>query len=608
MHNDHWLIEAMVYFGAAAIAVPIFKRIGLGSVLGYLVAGVIIGPFGFKLITDTASVLQFSEFGVVLLLFLVGLELEPKRLWQLRKQIFGLGLLQVALTLVAIAAISMIVASALSIATLTWQIAVVLGMAATMSSTAIALQMLDERNLTTTIAGKSAFSVSLFQDLAVIPLLLVLGLIAPSKTGSDAFSWKPILYAIGILIGMVVAGRIILRPILRWIASTGMREIFIAFALFLVVGSAWLTQSVGLSMAMGSFMAGVLLADSEYRMELEVDIDPFKGLLLGLFFMAVGMSLNVELVMQQPLLIFALALIVVAIKLLVLFGLAWSFKLCKQDAWIFAFSISAVGEFAFVLLGTANSLQLLSKEQAALCNAIVALSMLTTPLLFILYEKLIAPRYNKTNVEQEADMIEERNRVIVAGAGRFGQIVLRILVGRNVGTTVIEHDPEQVELIRNFGWRTYYGDASRIDVLEQAGIAQAKVLVLATNDEEATLNIAQYVQAHYPQVRIIARAKGRTDAFSLARLGVEVIRETFGSALMAGELTLEALGDSPFIARKQVHLFKEHDLQFFRDQLPHVGDLKKIRAMADQGRTDLNNLLSAERSARTSQSQGDSSW
>jgi monovalent cation:proton antiporter-2 (CPA2) family protein len=610
MHNDQIFIQALIYFGAAIVAVPIFKRFGLGSVLGYLIAGVAIGPWGLKLITDTESVLQVSELGIVLLLFLVGLELEPKRLWQLRKQIFGLGLLQVVVTTGAVALIAKLIASVFDVSSITWPIALVLGMAASMSSTAIALQMLDERNLTDTIAGKSAFSVALFQDLAVIPLLLVLAALAPEKAdnAANAFSWKQVGLAIGLIAGLVLAGRLLLRPLLRWIAATGMREIFIAFALFLIVGSALLTQSVGLSMALGSFIAGILLADSEYRMELEVDIEPFKGLLLGLFFMAVGMAINVGLVIKNPLLVITLALAVVALKLIVLTGLAWLFKLCKQDTWVFGFSISAVGEFAFVLLGQAATLNIFNGEQAALFNAIVALSMLTTPLLFVLYEKVLLPKYNQGTKPEKADEISEKNRVIIAGAGRFGQIVLRLLAGRKVGVTVVDHDPSQIELIRQFGWRTYYGDAGRIDVLEQAGIDQAKVFVIAINDVEATHTIAKYVVEHHPNVQIIARAKGRTDAFALAKLGVEVIRETLGSALMAGELTLEALGDSRYMAKRQVHLFKEHDAKVFAQQLPHIGNTEKIRAMVNQGKDDVRNLLEAERQARTSQPSGEATW
>jgi monovalent cation:proton antiporter-2 (CPA2) family protein len=610
MHHDQIFVQALVYFAAAIIAVPIFKRLGLGSVLGYLIAGVAIGPWGFKLITDTQSVLQVSELGIVLLLFLVGLELEPKRLWQLRRQIFGLGLMQVAVSIAVIAAMVKLCANIWGAPDITWAIAIVTAMAATMSSTAIALQILEERNLTNTSAGKAAFSVSLFQDLAVIPLLLILAALAPEKASNptSTFSWKQIGLAIALIAGLVLAGRLLLRPLLRWIAATAMREIFIAFALFLIVGSALLTQSVGLSMALGSFIAGILLADSEYRMELEVDIEPFKGLLLGLFFMAVGMAINVGLVIKNPLLVIALAIGVVALKLIVLTGLAWLFKLGKADTWVFGFSISAVGEFAFVLLGQAASLSILTADQAALCNAVVAISMLTTPLLFIIYQKFMAPRYNKATKPETPDTIVEKNRVIIAGAGRFGQIVLRLLVGRQVGVTIIDHDPAQIELIRSFGWRTYYGDAGRIDVLEQAGIDQAQVFVIAIDDVEAAFTIAKYVTEHYPNVKVVARAKGRTDAFALAKLGVEVIRETLGSALMVGELTLEALGDSRYMAKRQAHLFKEYDAYFFQQQLPHIGDREKIRAMVNQGRDDVRNLLEAERDARKSQPSGETSW
>jgi monovalent cation:proton antiporter-2 (CPA2) family protein len=608
MHNDQFLIEALIYFGAAIIAVPIFKRLGLGSVLGYLVAGVLIGPWGLKFITDTESVLRVSELGVVLLLFLVGLELEPKRLWQLRKQIFGLGSLQVTLSIALIAGVTKGVANAFSYSTITWPIALVIGMCASMSSTAIALQMLEERNLLDTTSGKAAFSVALFQDLAVIPLLLLLAALAPNQANqTNAFSWQQIGIAVALIIAMIVFGRLLLRPLLRWIAATGMREIFIAFSLFLIVGSAWLTQSVGLSMALGSFIAGVLLADSEYRMELEVDIDPFKGLLLGLFFMAVGMALDVGIVMQQPWLVLLCALGVVALKLIVLIGLAWQFKLCKADTWVFAFSISAVGEFAFVLLGQASGLNILTPSQAAFCNAVVALSMLTTPLLFVVHEKFIAPNFNSQK-PAKADDIDERNRVIIAGAGRFGQIVLRLLVGRQIGVTMIDHDPAQIELMRNFGWRGYYGDAARIDVLESAGIEKAQVLVIAIDDVAGAYTIAKYVREHYPNIKVIARARGRTDAFELTKLDVETIRETLGSALMAGEKTLEALGDAPYAARKSAHMFKLYDAAFLKAQIPHVGDVEKTRALVNQGRQDLKALLEAERKTPSNNASGDKAW
>ena len=585
--DDHgFLIQSLTYLAAAALFVPVFQRIGLGSVLGYLVAGIAIGPWGLRLITDLETVSRVSELGVVMLMFLVGLELNPTRLWSLRRSIFGLGTLQVVITIVAVAVI-------LRVLGLAWPAAWVLGMAAAMSSTAIALQILAERGLTSTPPGQSAFSVSLFQDLAVIPLLLGLSLLAPDQAGPEPIPWRKIAVAIGMIAGMVVAGRWLLRPLLRWIATIRMREIFIAFALLLIVGSAFLTESVGLSMALGSFIAGVLLADSEYRMELEVDIDPFKGLLLGLFFIAVGMSIDIGLVLRSPVLVVALAIAAVALKWLVLRLLGRLFKLCREDGWLFALSLSQVGEFAFVLVTQAQSDRVLSAEQAGLANAVVAISMLTTPLLFLLYDRLIAPAYAQAG-KREPDRIDERNAIIVAGMGRFGQITVRLLAARKIPVTIIDHDPNQIELIGRFGWRTYYGDARRPDVLRAAGIDQARLCVLAMDDPKAVLDTGRYIRSHFPQVQLLARARGRTDALELERAGIPAIRETFGSALEAAERALVVLGDDPETARRTAQRFREADAAGFQTQLAVIDDEEKLIALSDQGRRDLSRLLESE--------------
>jgi monovalent cation:proton antiporter-2 (CPA2) family protein len=598
MHAHGFLIQALIYLGAAALFVPLFHRLGLGSVLGYLVAGVVIGPQALGLITEMDVVNQVSELGVVLLLFLIGLELNPARLWELRKAIFGLGILQVAAT-------SALVALLAVIAGVSWQAGVLLGMAVSMSSTAIALQILAERNLGSGRAGQSAFAVSLFQDLAVIPMLLIVAALAASvgappvnSTAAAAAGippWlKELLIAIALIASMVFAGRLVLRPLLRLIASTGMREVFIAFALLLIVGSAALTLSVGLSMALGSFIAGLLLADSEYRMELQVDIDPFKGLLLGLFFIAVGMSLDLRLIASQPWLVAGLALAAVAVKLAVLVPVAMLGQLRQQHGYVFAFSISAVGEFAFVLLTQGRTGGLLTPEQAALANAVVAVSMLTTPLLFVLFDKVIAPRYTQRKV-QESEVVDEGNPVLIAGAGRFGQIPLRMLSGRRIGATLIDHDPDQVDSMRKFGWRGYYGDARRPDVLEAAGIARAKVLVLAMDDPRAVLETAQYVKTHYPQVALIARARSRVEAIELRKLGAVALRETFGSALQAAQHVLLELGDSAEVAQRAAAHFKAVDLaQLERQGQVRSDDMDGLIAIAAQGRRELETLLAAE--------------
>ncbi len=595
MHPPPFLLQAMVYLGAAALFVPLFHRIGLGSVLGYLMAGIVIGPGVAALIGDPSSVAGVSELGVVLLLFLVGLDLSPARLWSMRRSIFGLGLLQMTLTIALFAA-------ALHLLGLGWQAALALGMAAAMSSTAIALQILEERKLMPSAAGQSAFAVSLFQDISVVPLLLLLSVLAApgettaGQTHAPGFSMTAVATAVGLLAVMIAAGRLVLRPVLRWIASTRMREVFIAFALLLVVGSAWLTQAVGLSMAMGAFIAGVLLADSEYRMELVVDIEPFKGLLLGLFFMSVGMSLDLALVRQMPLQVLGLAGAAVIAKLLVMYLLGRLFRLDRGDSLTFSLSLSAIGEFAFVLLGVAAASRLIDGTQAGLANAVVAASMLTTPVLFTLLDRFRA-RHTTALAPRTADTIDEHNRVIVAGMGRFGQVVVRMLTAKNIALTVIDHDPDQVELARQFGWRTYYGDVRRPDVLESAGIAEASLCILAIDDTEGTLAITRELRTQYPNLAIIARARGRTDALELERLGASSIRETFGSALAAAELALRANGISAPAARRASLRFQEHDRSLFARQLEAGGDRNKLIAIAAQGRRDLRALLQSEQAA-----------
>lgn len=585
---EHGLLQALIYLGAAALFVPIFKRIGLGSVLGYLVAGIAIGPWASGLISQTDVVQEVSELGVVLLMFLVGLELNPSRLWALKRSIFGLGSLQVLATIGAVAA-------AVHGLGLSWPTAAALGMAASMSSTAIALQLLNERKLTLAPPGQASFSVALFQDIAVIPLLLGLSLLAPVADGGRHHlpSWQPIATAAALIAVMIVGGRLLLRPLFRWIADIGMREIFISFALLLVVGSALLTESVGLSMAMGSFIAGLLLADSEYRMELEVDIDPLKGLFLGLFFMSVGMSLDLQQVLTQPFVIVGLALSIVLIKIVVMRTLGLPFGLRHQDGWMFALSLSQIGEFAFVLLSEGRNHDVIPANEASLARTVVAVSMLTTPLLFLAYDRWIEPLYTRA-AQRNPDRIEERKPVIVVGIGRFGQIIVRLLRARNIDATVIDIDPGQITAVARFGWRTYYGDASRPDVLEAAGVAEARLVVLAFNQPEQVLATARYLHGRYPKLQLLARARGRTDAIELERAGITAIRETFGSALETAERALVMLGDEPLAASRIAERFREHDVELLQ-QMMHADGEEEARAIYDQGRARFLQLLEAER-------------
>ncbi len=579
------LQDTLIFLVAAVLAVPLFKRLGLGAVLGYLIAGVIIGPAGLKLIDNPDSVLKFAEFGVVLLLFLVGLELNPRKLWQLRVPIFGMGGLQVFIT-------AGIVAGVMIVAGLPWPIALVIGIAALQSSTSVALALMAERNLLPTPGGRSALSVSLFQDIMVIPILLLLAAIAPVKEGAAAHGFS-LWQGAALIVGMVVIARFAMRPVLRFIANTGLREVFIAFSLLLVLGAAYAAEHVGFSMALGTFLAGVLLAESEYRHELNLDIEPFKGLLLGLFFIAVGMSVQMRLFVEQPLLIIGGALALVALKMAVLYGIARLFKLCGQDGLLFAVIISQVGEFAFVILTAARAQGTLPGPYADIMNAIVAASILTTPLLFMALTRFVMPRMN-AQASRQADTIEERNEIIVAGFGRFGQVVARLLLARGYGVTLIDHNADQVEFTRRFGFKSYYGDASRIDVLEAAGIAQARALVLAIDDGAVIAETVKLVQARFPQVQVLARAIGRTDAYELENLGVIHERETFRAAARLGEKTLIALGETPHQAHLATRTFIAHDEKILKDSAQHRGDTTTLISLSDRARADLSALLTRE--------------
>ena len=578
--ETNFLGQALIYLAAGVIAVPLFKRIGLGSVLGYLAAGMAIGPWGLKLIDDPQTVLHFAEFGVVMLLFLIGLELDPERLWTLRRPILGMGSAQVIVTASVVGVVAWMLGTPPGAA-------FVIGSGFAMSSTAIALASLQEKNLLTTPGGQASFSVLLFQDLAVIPLLLAVGLL----NHEASLDWRSAFVGIALIAALLVGGRFVLRPALRIIANTRLREVFVAAALLLVIGIAVLMEAVGLSMALGAFLAGVILADSEYREELEVDIEPFKGLLLGLFFIAIGMSVDLGLFARTPFLILALALGIVVLKIAVLFPIAHLFGYCgRADATLFAIALSQAGEFAFVLFGAAGPL--LPPATLSLLNAAVAVSMLTTPLLFILYEKALAPRL----AEQPAvpAVVDQANPVIIAGFGRFGQVVSRVLNGLRISATLIDHDPNQVDLVRRFGNPAYYGDASRLDVLERAGLARARLLIVAIDDYEAALRTVRQVRRRYPELALIARAHSRSDAYEYMDLGVPAVREAFGSALDAAELAMRALGHGPVAARRVVTQFRRHDEELMELMAPHRGEVKQLIALNQQGRRDLEKLLTAE--------------
>lgn len=577
------LFQAFIYLAAAVLAVPLFKRLGLGSVLGYLIAGILIGPYALQLINDPEHVLHFAEFGVVLLLFLIGLELEPQKVWELRKSLFGLGGLQVAVTMLLAAAFA--IGSGLS-----WQVAVVAGAGLAMSSTAIGLASLQEKKLLATPGGQASFAVLLLQDMSVIPLFMLLAVMAPANDLGSTDAWA-VPKALAMVGAIVIASRTILRPVMRLVAKTGMREIFFAFSLLLVVGVSIAVQSVGLSMALGTFLAGVLLANSEYRYELRLDLEPVKGLLLGLFFIAVGMSVDIALVADRPAVVIGLSLLVIAVKMAILFGLGLLFRLAKREALLMAAALSQIGEFAFVIFSAAMAQNLLPRETYAMLNAIVAVSMLMTPLLLILHDRFVRVDCR----QQPPDHIKETNAVIIAGFGRFGQIVGRVLFANGVSATLIDNDPDQVELTRQFGWRCYYGDASRLDLLEEAGIAHARLLVIAIDDPAAALAMAKRVKQRWSHVPIITRARGRTDAFDFRDLELHPIRETFYSSLEAAKQALITLGETATTAARIVRRFEQHDEAQLDAMRKVRNDRQAVLNISEQGRQDLRAVLMAER-------------
>lgn len=549
-------LQAFVYLLAAVLAVPLAKRLGLGSVLGYLVAGVAIGPLLGLVGQETQSIQHFAEFGVVLMLFLVGMELDAKQLWQMRQRLLGLGGLQVLLTTGAVAGLALALGQP-------WQIALALGMILAMSSTAIVLQSLNEKGLAKTEGGRSGFSVLLFQDIAVIPILAILPLLAISapvaESGHEDMSlvaglpgWANALVVLGAIAAVVFGGRFLTRPLFGYVARSGLREVFTAAALMLVIGIAALMSLVGLSPALGTFLAGVVLASSEFRHELESTIEPFKGLLLGLFFITVGAGIDFEMLLSQFALVLGLALGVMLIKALVLLVLAKIFHLSGSDKWLFALSLAQAGEFGFVLLGYSQQQGIFGSELGALLSMVVALSMFLTPGLFILFEKVILPRVTRSANERQADTIDEQGPVIIAGIGRFGQIVNRLLRANGVKTVVLDREYAQVERLRDIQMKSFFGDVSNPELLHTAGIESAKMLVVAIDDVEGATELVRHVRHNYPQVVILARAFDRGHTYALTEAGADwVVSETFHSALNMGGEALTRLGLHPFVAEQR---------------------------------------------------------
>ena len=593
-HSPAWLVNSFIYLAAAVIAVPVAKKLGLGSIIGYLVAGIAIGPWGLKLVTNVQDILAFAEFGVVLMLFLVGLELEPKRLWNLRRPIFGWGSAQV----MACAAVITSVAMAFGV---DWKIALVAGLGLALSSTAIALQAIGERNLMRTSSGQAGFSILLFQDVAAIPILALLPLLGALAGENEAVAQSnralEALKIIAVIGGIILGGRLLLRPVLGWIAKSDTPEIFTAASLLLVVGIAALMHFVGLSMALGAFLAGVLLAESEYRRELETDIEPFKGLLLGLFFIAVGMSIDFGVLLQSPGLMAAILFGFLGLKLVIIYGIARAMKVPFQERPVFTVLLAQGGEFAFVVFQAAAGANVFSMQTSSLLIGAVALSMLITPLLLLGVDKLILPRYARTAAAQMDEITEQQSApIIIAGFGRYGQIIGRMLLAQGVAPTVLDHDAEMIETVRTFGYRVFYGDATRLDLLRTAGAATAKILVVAVDSVEQSMKIIDLAKEHFPQLQIVARARDVTHLNQLRDKGVmRVERELFESSLRSARSVLELLGQPPHEARQNAMRFRQHNLALLEQLYPHHKDRAKLIVVAKQGRQQLEEQMARER-------------
>ena len=620
------LLQAFIFLSAGVVAVPIASRLGLGSVLGYLIAGVLIGPFALNLLHDATQLMHFAEFGVVMMLFLIGLELQPSLLWRMRFPILGLGGLQMGLTTAAITGIAMYFDQP-------WQTALAIGLILSLSSTAIALQILGEKKLMNASSGKSSFAVLLFQDIAVIPIIAILPLLAitapltsvdtaniAAVVKADAHSgsgnliahlpgWQQTVIVVLAVVTIILAGRFLTRPLFRFIADSKLRELFTATALMLVIGIALLMTTVGLSPALGAFTAGVVMADSEYRHELEANIDPFKALLLGLFFISVGASIDFNLLGEKPILILEIVFGLVALKFVILLILAKLFKIPGGGRYWFSFALAQGGEFGFVLLASSLENRILHKETIDILTAAIALSMVLTPLLILFNEKFVIPRFKeeKASATEEEPMEEQDNPVIIAGFGRYGQIVGRLLIGNEIPVTVLDHSATHIERVRRFGFKVYYGDAGREDLLHTAGADKAKVLVIAVDDREKAKAILKMAKHSFPHLVVHIRAYDAMHYHELKNEGADFIsRELFLSSLSMGEKTLQALGMRAYKAKRQARQFAVHD-QKTTDRLgEHMSDNKRYISESRHAQEEVLNLLRGDR--LSNRSSVDHSW
>ena len=581
---------ALVFLLAAVIAVPVFKRVRLGAVLGYLVAGVVLGPFGLRVVGDAAPVLAASEIGVVMLLFVIGLELSPARLRVMRKPVFGAGGLQVALSALVLGALAWFALK------LDGKAAVVIGVGLALSSTAVGLQLLAERKALTSDHGRLGFAILLFQDLAAIPMLAAIPLLGDMTAHATSQPmWWMVVKAVLAIAALVFGGRVLLRQLFRVVARTRMPEVFTATALLVVLGSAWLMQLAGLSMGLGAFLAGVLLADSEFRHELEAQIQPFEGLLLGLFFMAIGMSINLQRVMAEPMTIALGVAVLMTVKFAVLFAVGLRpGRLDVREALLLGSVLALGGEFSFVVFGEAQKAGLLDGMLRDRLIAIVGVSMALTPLLLIAISRLLAAHPQRKQPRAYDAIDDQHPQVLIAGFGRFGQIVARLLLAQRVPFVAIEHSPEQVDFVRRFGSQIYYGDPTRLDLLRAAGAANVKVFVIALEDVEANLKAVRLIRREYPQAKVLARARNRRHAWELMDLGVEVVRETFFSSLFMGERVLVAMGTPVAIAAERAQRFRDHDEALLRTQHQIHDDEAALIQTAQEARKDLEQLFAAD--------------
>ncbi|EKN4697836.1 glutathione-regulated potassium-efflux system protein KefB [Yersinia ruckeri] len=586
MEGSPLLTAIILFLFAAVVAVPIAQRLGMGAVLGYLIAGIAIGPWGLGFIRDVDEILHFSELGVVFLMFIIGLELNPAKLWQLRRSIFGVGAGQVAITAAVLGAL-------LYFTHFSWQAAVIGGVGLAMSSTAMALQLMREKGMNHNEGGQLGFSVLLFQDIAVIPALALIPILAG---GGGANDWAKIGLKVAAFAVMLIGGRYLLRPLFRYIVASGVREVFTAAALLVVLGSALFMDALGLSMALGTFIAGILLAESEFQHELEIAIEPFKGLLLGLFFISVGMALNIGVIFTHLLEVLLGVLALVAIKMTVLYGLARGFGLHRSVRLQFAGVLSQGGEFAFVLFSAAFSQHVLTGDQLALLLVIVTLSMMTTPLLMQSIDRILSRRYNAPDENDEKPFVEDNDpQVIVVGFGRFGQVIGRLLMANKMRITVLERDVSAVGVMRKYGYKVYYGDATELELLRAAGADKAKAIVITCNEPEDTMTLVHLCQQHFPNLHILARARGRVEAHELLQNGVkDFSRETFSSALELGRKTLLELGMHPHQAYRAQQHFRRLDMRMLRELVPqHHGDVAQI-SRVKEARRELEDIFQRE--------------